>query len=299
MMKNFIGSRALPEFVYHAPDTVEEVTAQLESSDTPFRILAGCTDFIPALRTGRWELNEGTHVIDLKRIKALDYIEKQGDTLRIGSCTRLSGILESALIREHAPVLVEAVGRMASWQVRNTATIGGNICMSSPAADTAPPLLVMDAAVTLAGPSGRQEIRLEDFFKGPGRNVLEKNQVLTEISFPAPEENGTSAFLKIGNRTAVIISIASAAARLALNNGVCDNPKIAMGSVAPTPLRMERAESFLAGKPLEARVIEECADIVSEDISPITDLRASGEYRRDVARTLVKRAITKCKERHQ
>ena len=298
-MKNFIGSRALPEFIYHAPDTMDEVTDLLENMDKPFRVLAGCTDFIPALRTGRWELSEDTHVIDLKRIKALDYIEKQGDTVRIGSCARLSGILESDLIRQHAPVLAEAVGRMASWQIRNAATIGGNICMSSPAADTAPPLLVMDAQVTLTGPSGRQEIRLEDFFQGPGRNVLEKNQILTEISFPALEENGTSAFLKIGNRTAVIISIVSAAARLAINNGVCTHPKIAMGSVAPTPLRMKRAEKFLENKPLDTQVIEDCADIVSEDISPITDLRASGEYRRDVGRTLVKRAITKCKERHQ
>lgn len=297
MMKNFIGSRALPEFIYHAPDTMDEMTDLLENIDKPFRVMAGCTDFIPALRTGRWELNEGTHVIDLKRIKALDYIEKQGNFVRIGSCTRLSGILESDLIRQHAPVLAEAAGRMASWQIRNTATIGGNLCMSSPAADTAPPLLVMDAAVTVTGPSGTEEIRLDEFFEGPGRNVLEKNQVLTEISFPALEESGTSAFLKIGNRTAVIISIVSAAVRLAVHDGVCDNPKIAMGSVAPTPLRMGRAERFLAGRPLEARVIEECADIVSRDISPITDLRASGEYRRDVARTLVKRAINKCKER--
>ncbi|HKK90262.1 MAG TPA: xanthine dehydrogenase family protein subunit M [Desulfobacteraceae bacterium] len=295
-MKNFIGSRSLPDMVYHAPESVEQLLPLLSDAARPFRIVAGCTDFIPAVRTGRWSFDEDVTIIDIKKIKAFNHIEQQGGMVHIGACTRLTQLLESPEIQEKAPVLARAVATMGSWQVRNTATIGGNICMSSPAGDTIPALLVLDARVTLAGPDGEEEILLKDFLTGPGQNTLAGNQVMTRISFPAMEKNETACFKKIGNRTAVIISIVSTAVRITLENGVCRNANIAMGSVAPTPIRIDKAEAFLEGKRLDPEVIHRCAALVSEEISPITDLRASGNYRRDVAATLVKRAIAQCTE---
>jgi len=299
-MKNFIGSRAMPDLIYHSPEDMEGLMSLLENNkkEGPWesKIVAGCTDFVPAVRSGRWAFKDGINIIDIKKIKDLDFIKKEGDFIKIGACTRLTRIFESPEIQNNAKVLAQAVGQMASLQVRNTATMGGNICMSSPAADTAPVLLVLDAKVTLQGPGGEQDIRLRDFFTGPGQNVLKPDQILTQISFPVQEAHETAHFLKIGTRTAVIIAVVSAAVGMGIKNGVCENPKIALGSVAPTPIRVEKAEKFLHHKFLDDHTIEACAKIVSEEISPITDLRASREYRKDMAGTLVKRAILACRK---
>ncbi len=299
IMKNFIGARAMPDFIYHSPNDLDGLMSLIQNAkqkDGNFKIVAGCTDFIPAVRTGRWTFNDGINIIDLKKIKALDYIKKEDNMLKIGACTRLTQILESSIVNENAQILAQTASQMASLQVRNTATIGGNICMSSPAADTVPALLVLDAKVTLKDPNGEQEIMLKDFFTGPGQNVLKPDQILIQISFPVMNNNEAAQFLKIGTRTAVIISVVSAAVRLGVKNGICENPKIALGSVAPTPIRVEKAESFLNNKTLDNQIIEQCARIVSEEVSPITDLRGSGEYRKDMAHILVKRASAACRE---
>ena len=299
-MKNFIGSRAMPDIIYHSPEDMDGLMSLLQNNKKEgleeVKIVAGCTDFFPAVRSGRWTFKDGVDIIDIKKIKCLDYIKKEGNQLKIGACTRLTHIFESPVVFANAKVLAQAVGQMASLQVRNTATIGGNLCMSSPAADSAPVLLVLDAKVTLQGPKGTQEIRLKDFFTGPGQNVLESNQILTQISFPIQGGHEAAHFLKIGTRTAVIIAVVSAAVGMGIKDGVCENPKIALGSVAATPIRVENAEKFLHHKFLDDQTIEACAKIVSDEITPITDLRASKEYRKDMAGTLVKRAILACRK---
>jgi CO/xanthine dehydrogenase FAD-binding subunit len=299
-MKNFIGSRAMPDLIYHSPEDMDGLMSLLQNNtkngQQKVKIVAGCTDFVPAVRTGRWDFKPGINIIDIKKIKSLNYIKKEDNQLKIGACTRLVQIFESLDILENAKVLSQAVGQMASLQVRNTATIGGNLCMSSPAADSAPVLLVLDAKVTLQDPKGAQEIWLKDFFTGPGQNVLKSDQILTQISFPIQEGHEAAHFLKIGTRTAVIIAVVSTAVGMGIKNGVCENPKIALGSVAPTPIRVEKAEKFLHHKFLDDQTIEACAKIVSEEITPITDLRAGKEYRKDMASTLVKRAILACRK---
>ncbi len=295
MMKNFIGSRAMPDLVYHSPKDVNELMSLLSDSGEPVKIVAGCTDFVPAVRTGRWTFDDGITIIDIKKVKDFDTIKKEGNLLKIGACARLTQILESEDVRKYAPVLAQAAEQMASLQVRNTATIGGNICMASPAGDTVPPLLVMDAGVTIKDKDGEQDVMLKDFFTGPGQSILKPGQVLTSISIPITDQPDPACFLKIGTRTAVIISIVSAAVRVGSTNGICENTRIALGSVAPTPIRVYKAESFLDKKSLDDKTIEECARIASEDISPISDLRGGKEYRKDVAGTLVKRAIKACR----
>jgi len=298
-MKNFIGTRAMPNLIYHAPGNIDDLISLLQNLNKKkehFKIVAGCTDFIPAVRTGRWTFDDDVNVIDIRKVKALDKIKKEGNMLKIGACARLAKIVESAEVIKNAPILAQVANQIGSLQIRNTATIGGNICMSSPAADMAPALLVLDAKVTLKGPGGEQEIMLKDFFTGPGQNILKPDQILTQITCPIMGAQEAAHFIKIGKRTAVIISIVSAAVCLGIKNGVCENSKIALGSVAPTPVRAKKAENFLNNKILDYKTIEQCAKIASEEISPITDLRSSGEYRKDMACTLVKRAIIACRE---
>jgi CO/xanthine dehydrogenase FAD-binding subunit len=226
----------------------------------------------------------------------LNQIEKTDDVLKIGAGVSLTRILESPEVKVHCPVLAQAVAQMASLQVRNTATMGGNICMASPAADTVPPLLVSDAWVMIHDADGEHKVLLTDFFTGPGQSVLTSGQVLTHICIPVKKANEAAWFQKIGTRTAVIISVVSAAVRVTISNGVCDTARIALGSVAPTPVRVAEAEQFLEEKPLDDQVIAECARMAAQAISPISDLRSSKEYRKDVARTLVKRSILACRE---
>ncbi len=159
-MKNFIGSRALPELNYHRPRDIDSLIKLIDSLDTPYKVVAGCTDFIPAVRHGNWTFEDGLNVIDIRSVKGFGGIREEGDRVVIGAATRLSEIVESTILQEKAPVLVEAVDAMASPQVRNTATIGGNLCMASPAADTAPPLLVLDAQVVIRGSDGEDTVPL-------------------------------------------------------------------------------------------------------------------------------------------
>jgi CO/xanthine dehydrogenase FAD-binding subunit len=288
----------MPELVYHAPETMQNLMALISTHGPSARIVAGCTDFIPSVRTGRWRFDPGPglHLIDISKLKDLSGIENQDDILKIGAGVTLTRILTSPDAQAFCPVLVQAVEQMASLQVRNTATMGGNLCMASPAADTAPPLLVSDARIVIQDAKGETTVPVADFFTGPGQSILKSGQVLTHICIPKAQSSESAGFRKIGTRTAVIISVVSAAVKIRLNNGVCETVRIALGSVAPTPVRVTAAEQFLTGKPLEERVIEECAGITAAEITPITDLRSSAEYRRDVAKTLVKRCIMDCRE---
>ncbi|MFN2358649.1 MAG: xanthine dehydrogenase family protein subunit M [Desulfotignum sp.] len=295
-MKNFIGSRAMPDLVYHSPDTITDLMVLMDTHGTSARVVAGCTDFIPSIRTGRWCFDQELNLIDVSKMDELHQIEKQGDILKIGAGVNLTRILESPEVQTHCPVLAQAVEQMASLQVRNTATMGGNICMASPAADTVPPLLVLDAWVMIHDAKGEHKVLLTDFFTGPGRSVLTSGQVLTHICIPVKKSNEAAWFQKIGTRTAVIISVVSAAVRVTISSGACNTARIALGSVAPTPVRVAEAEQFLEGKPLDDQVIKECARLAAHAITPISDLRSSKEYRKDVAQTLVKRSITACTE---
>jgi carbon-monoxide dehydrogenase medium subunit len=293
---SFIGSRAMPELVYHAPETLQDLMGLIETHGPSVKIVAGCTDVIPSIRTGRWRFDPGLHLVDIKKIKPLTQIEAQEDMLKIGAGVTLTGILNSPDVKAFCPVLAGAVVQMASVQVRNTATMGGNLCMASPAADTAPPLLVSDATVTLLDARGETAVPVADFFTGPGRSVLTPGQVMTHICIPKLKDQEAAAFLKIGTRTAVIISVVSAAVRIGMAGGVCGSARIALGSVAPTPVRVTAAEEFLSGKPLDDQVLETCAEMAASAVSPITDLRASAGYRKDVAKTLVKRCLMACRK---
>ena len=293
-MKNFIGSRALPELSYHRPHDTDSLMGLLGSLETPFKIVAGCTDFIPAVRHGNWTFEDGLNVIDIRGIPALSGIREDGGLIALGAATRLTEIVESPLLKEKAPVLVEAVSCMASPQIRNTATIGGNLCMASPAADTAPPLLVLNAQIVIRGLDGEETVDLNRFFLGPGTTRLHPREVVTEIRFPQMEEGQIAKRNRLGLRTAFVCSIISVAVWLEAQNDQITDARVAMGAVAPTPVRLEDVETFLKGRPLGQDFSDEAGRIAAAQISPISDLRASAEYRKAMAHTLTKRLLQEC-----
>jgi carbon-monoxide dehydrogenase medium subunit len=292
-MKNFIGSRVLPDMVYHRPERMGDAKSLL-SELQQVKVIAGCTDFIPAIRRGAWTFEDGLNILAIKNVKELCGIAEHGNTVTIGAATTLSDIENSPLIREHAPILADTMREMASWQIRNTATIGGNLCTASPAADTAPPLLVLDAKVTVSGPNKEKTVPLNAFFLGPGQTILHSNEMLTGIQFPAAKANERTFRIKMGRRNAFTLSVISLAVWLRIEDGAFENVRIAFGAVAPTPIRAQRAEEFLRGKKANPEIIDKGAEIAAGEVSPISDVRASAEYRKDMAYVLSKRALTAC-----
>ena len=293
-MKNFIGSRALPELNYHRPKDIDNLLGLVGSLDTPFKVVAGCTDFIPAVRHGNWTFEDGLDLIDIRGVAGLGGIREEDDRVVIGASTRLSEIVDSPILQKKAPVLVEAVECMASPQVRNTATIGGNLCMASPAADSAPPLLVLDAQVVIRGVDSEETVPLNRFFFGPGTTRLHPREVLTEIRFPAMTAYDAAKRARLGLRTAFVCSIISLAVRLKVDGNKISEARIAMGAVAPTPVRLVDVETFMTGKTVTQDFADEAGQLAAAQITPITDLRASAEYRKALAHILTRRLIQEC-----
>lgn len=235
------------------------------------------------------------YLVDVTRL-GLSYVRRKGKNLVIGATTTMSELERSPVITALAGgMLSKAASTCGSVQNRNMATVGGNLANASPAADTATPLLVLEAQLVLAGSKGRRKVPLSDFFTGPCKTVL-GGALLVEIIIPAPPRGGHAgwSFQKLG-RNEADISIVNAAAGLQLDaHGNCKWARLALGAVAPTPLRIKSAESLLAGQPLDAKLIERAAEEVARRVRPISDHRASGEYRREMSKVLARRALRDC-----
>lgn len=293
-MKNFIGSRNLPKLNYHHPGNVQQALDMLYELGEKGRVIAGCTDFIPAVRRGAWSFDDGLDVIDIGRLAELKNISLEDGVVKIGTAATLTEIARSTVIQAQAPGLADAIIEMASAQVRNTGTIGGNICTASPAGDTIPPLLALNAKVKVAGIGQEKIVPLAEFFKGPGQTILGPKEMLTEIQFPALKPNEKFYRVKLGRRKSFTCSVISMAIWAKSAGGIIEDVRIALGAVAPTPIRARRAEEYLIGKKVSDQVIEEGARIASGEVSPISDVRASADYRKDMACTLTRRGLTQC-----
>ncbi len=287
-----VVTKRVKEFKYFSPTTVEEAISVLKDYDGRARVLAGGTDLLPRMKL-RAETPE--YVVNIKGIAGLAYIRQEGEELRIGALTTISTILASDLIKQKCLSLYEAAKSFAAPQVRNMATIGGNICRSLPSADMVPPLMVFDAEVRLVGAKGERKVLLEDFFTGPGKNVLD-HEVLTEIVVPLRGEQYGTAFIKLSRNSADLAKI-NCAVKITVSGGRCDDIRIALGVVADKPIRAKKAEEVIRGKPISDEVIEGVAQKVIEDISPRTSARSTAEYRRQVSKVLVKRTIKQAIER--
>jgi carbon-monoxide dehydrogenase medium subunit len=282
------------EFEYLAPKSLEQALEWLQTYRGRARILAGGTDLYLRLRK---HVFAPDYVIDLKRVPGLDYISPhRSGGVQIGPTTLQDEVARSPLIRERYPALAEAASWVGSTQTRNRATLVGNICNASPAADTAPALLGYGAQVKIASAEGERLVPLEQFFVGPGQTVLQDHELVAEILLPAPRPQTGAAFFR-RTRTAMDIAVVCGAAVLTLSDGACQQVRIALGAVAPTPMRASRAEAVLQGQPITDRLIDEASRVAAEEARPIDDVRSSAAYRREMVRVLTQRGLRQALER--
>ena len=285
-------TKTIKGFKYCSPQTMAEAVSALQEYAGKAMVLAGGTDLLRLMK-----LRDVTpeYIIDLKNISGLDYIREEKQGLEIGALTRISTICESDLIKPKYFSIYEASKQFGTPQIRNLARLGGNICRSSPAADMAPPLMTFDAEVKLIGPEGERKVLLEEFFAGVGENIL-NGEILTAIVIPRPEEPYGAVFHKL-TRTSVDLAKISCAVRISFRDNVCQDIRIAMGSVARTPVRARKAEHMIIRQSITDEIIEKTARAIDEDIAQITDARSTAEYRRQVSKVLVKRLIKVAVER--
>ncbi len=276
----------MKKFDYFQPETLKEAFTLMENTKGEVAYVAGGTDLIVRLKQGVVRLDA---LISLRRIEELRGIQMNGELI-FGSMTLFRDIERSPEIAKEYPALHQAAVVLANPQIRNVATIGGNLCNAAPSADSAPPLLVLDAEVVLQGPGGTRQVPLVDFFKGPGATSKEQQEILTQIKIPKPEKNTCMAFLKIG-RVSQDIAIANASALLTMDGGICRKCRLAVGAVAPVPLRLKDVEKKIEGQKIDKDLLKEVERMVCEAVSPITDVRSTAEYRRTVSGVLIRRAI--------
>ncbi len=292
---NLINTHIIPiRFEYFEPKTLDEALDILRRFGNEAKILAGGTDLIVQMKLRRIEPK---YIVNIKKIPNLRYIKVEDGKVRIGTLTKLRDIEKSDVIKKYFPALYEAVRHMGSVQIRCMGTIGGNLCNASPAADSAPPLMVHNAKLTLVSKDGRREVPIEKFFLGPGKTVLKPNEMLLEIEVPIPRNvRYGSAFLKI-SRVSMDLAKVNVAAYVEVSEGVISNVRIALGAVAPTPIRAYRAEEFLRGKKPDEGTLRKAGEIASSETRPIDDLRSTAWYRREVSKVLVRDALRIAYER--
>ena len=282
--------KRLPKFEYHAPASLPEALDLLAEYNGKGRVLAGGTDLLVSMKK-REVLPE--HLISLKGIAELKGIHDEKEGTKIGALVTLGEIEHSKMIQDKFRVLWDAVQVMASLQVRNLGTIGGNLCSAAPSADTAPPLIVLDASVEIISSRGKRKVLVENFFKGPGESVLIPGEILTRIMIPNPLNKSSGAYLKLMRRAAMDLAQVGVAVCLSLDSEkmICRGARIALGAVGSTPIRALKAEQILLNKELNERVGKEAGKIAAQEANPRSSLRASKEYRREMIEVLTKRAV--------
>lgn len=263
------------------------------------KILAGGTDLLVLLKDRKLKAEA---VMSLRRIRDLDFIRvENGKGVRLGALATHGDVAASGVIQERFPELAEACSQVGAVQVQNLGTVGGNLCNASPAADAAPPLLLMDAQLTLASAAGDRTVPIQDFFLGPRQTVLRADEILKDIFIPEVAGRRGATYLKLGRRQAMEIAIVGLGVAILLNGSdqqVADC-RIAMGSVAPIPLRARRSEQVLKSQAIKSELIEEAAEVAAEEASPISDVRGSRGYRLDMIRVLCRRAAHEALARAQ
>jgi CO/xanthine dehydrogenase FAD-binding subunit len=278
----------LPEFELLVPATLSEALEMLAEGEAGVKPIAGGTNVIVELRDGR---RYGT-LMDVSRLAELRGIRRENGHIVIGGGTTMAELLADPLIAEYGLPLREAAATLGSPLVRNRATVAGNLVDASPAADTAPPLLVLGAEVVLMSRTVTRRLPLEQFFIGPNETLIRPQELLVAIRWPVPPPRSRATFHKIGLRQALACSVVTVAVSVERDeNGDCREARIALGSVAPTPMRAHAAEQLVRGQTLTEALITEAAHLSAAATRPIDDVRSTAAYRRRMARVLVGRLL--------
>jgi carbon-monoxide dehydrogenase medium subunit len=279
----------ISEFKYHRPTTLAEACNLGQSLGDTTRFLAGGTELLVDLKKRRDTAN---HIVALRGIAGLKEISSDGTSLRIGGLATLEDIGRSPLVGDLFPSLNEAVLSVGSVHIRNQATIGGNFCAAVPCADTPPICIAGEGQVKVVGVGTERSMKAEDLFTGPRKTVLEPGEVLAEILIPSPPRNSGASFQRFSLRRGLSLPVASVAVRLTLAGEKIVDARVVLGAVAPTALRAKKAEALLVeeGKPSESLFVQ-AAQLASDESLPITDLRGTVEFRRDLIKVLAKRAL--------
>jgi len=281
----------MKNFDYFSPCTLQEGLSLLDNYQQKAKVLAGGTDLVAQMRAGRIQ---PTVIIDIKRIPELNRLEWSADkTLHIGAAVPISTVVGFPSLVQRFSMLHQGCSLIGSTRIRNRATIGGNICNAAPSADSVQALLCLGAKAVLASSAGTRVIPLNSFFRGPGKTALAPNELLVEIEIPAPPAHSAGYYLRHTPREEMDIAVVGVAVFLifAPRSKVCQEARIALGAVAPTPIRVPQAEALLAGKKPGEADIEKVAEKVAEAASPISDIRSSAEYRRELLKVLTRRTI--------
>ncbi len=276
-------------FDYAAPQSVDEAVSLLSADGDQTRILAGGTDLIPQLKEGRRRLKLLVDVKGIPEANVLSYTSGEG--LRIGSAVPCCSIYEYDAVPTNYPALVDSTSLIGSIQIQGRATVGGNLCNASPAADSIPAVIVLEGVCEIAGPNGTREVPAEAFCTGPGQSVLEKGELLVSVRFPTPKPKSGAFFLRFIPRNEMDIAVVNAAVSVVLDGNSISSARIAVGAVAPTPLFLTDAAQLLEGQEISDDLIEKAAGVARDAARPITDMRGTVDQRRHLAGVLTKRAL--------
>ena len=277
----------MKEFDYLRPETISELKKDLSSPGA--RILAGGTDIVPKMRDGDFSAEV---LVDPSRVNSLRFIEDHGNKIILGSLTTHQEMAESTVLRNINPALARAVETIGCVQTRNRGTLGGNIANASPAADTIPPLLIYDAELLLQSQDEERVVTLDDFIVGPGETQLKESEFINHVSFSTLTGLWGSAFLKVGKRSGMSISVVNGAAAIMLDEkGLIDDVRIALGAVGPKVIRCRKTEQSLLGKEPSAALMKEVSTMCREEIKPISDIRSNEKYRLLASGVIARRVL--------
>jgi carbon-monoxide dehydrogenase medium subunit len=287
----------MPSFEYLRPKSINEAISLLESHGEKSRYIAGGTDVIVKIKERKMAPE---YLISLRHIPDLAYIHRDPEgILRLGALTTHRMLELSSLIRRYYPCISDAVEHIGSVQIRNVATIGGNICNAVPSADGVIPLLILGSQVTLEGPKGKRSLPLKSFFLGPGLTLMEPGEILTEFFIPPLPANSSGGYVKHTRREAMELPIVGVGCFLALNPDLktCAKARIGLGVAAPTPIRAYSAEEFLQGQEISEATLTEAGRIAAKETKVRDSIRGQAWYRREMVETLVRRMGLKVLER--
>ena len=270
------------------PESLDDCLRLLAQRGPETRLLAGGTDLLPQMKNG---VVIPKRVIDLSGVARVKILECDAKGLRIGSAVPARQVEQDTRVRDTYTAVAESAALLGSVQVRNLASVGGNICNAAPSADMAPPLIAMEAQAVIAGPKGERRVPLSDFFTGVRKTVVGPDELLVEIFVPAPGPHSGGCYIRHTPRRELDIAVVGVSSQVTIANGVCAKVRIALAAVAPTPVRATAAEAALEGKALTPELIERAADLAGQAAKPISDQRGSADFRRHLVRVLTRRTL--------